>query len=287
MIVTLTPNPALDLTYHLDVLPLGDVGRVAPAAARAGGKGLNVARVLHQQGVPVHAVTTAGGATGEALAADLPFPHTLVPVAGETRRSIALIEPDRATVLNETGVALSPAETVALLAAARGVRSGVLVVSGSLPPGFPADALADLGGDPLIVDTTGPALLTACRAGATFVKPNRAELAATTGTDDLLAGARTLLAEGADTVVVSDGERGLVAVTADRVLRAWPDRIVAGNPTGAGDAVVAALAAAVPDEDLATTLERAVRWSAGAVAHPQAGELADIEVAAVIEEEPC
>jgi fructose-1-phosphate kinase PfkB-like protein len=190
-------------------------------------------------------------------------------------------------VLNETGVALSPAETVALLAAARGVRSGVLVVSGSLPPGFPADALADLGGDPLIVDTTGPALLTACRAGATFVKPNRAELAATTGTDDLLAGARTLLAEGADTVVVSDGERGLVAVTADRVLRARPDRIVAGNPTGAGDAVVAALAAAVPDEDLATTLERAVRWSARAVAHPQAGELADIEEAAVIEEEPC
>lgn len=287
MIVTLTPNPALDLTYHLDALPLGDVGRVAPAAARAGGKGLNVARVLHQQGMSVHAVATAGGPTGAALAVDLPFPHTLVPVAGETRRSIALVEPGRTTVLNETGRALAPDEVVALLAAARTISSGVLVVAGSLPPGFPAEALADLRADRLIVDTTGPALLAACRAGAALVKPNRAELAATTGTDDLLAGARLLLAEGAGTVVVSDGERGLVAVAADRVLRARPDRIVAGNPTGAGDAVVAALAAAVPDEDLATTLDRAVRWSARAVAHPQAGELADIDVAAIIEEDPC
>jgi fructose-1-phosphate kinase PfkB-like protein len=164
----------------------------------------------------------------------------------------------------------------------------ILVVSGSLPLGFPAEALAELDGPRrLIVDTTGPGLLAACRAGADLVKPNRAELAATTGTDDLLAGARALLAEGAGTVVVSDGERGLVAVGADRVLRARPDRIVAGNPTGAGDAVVAALAAAVPDEDLATTLDRAVRWSARAVAHPQAGELADIDVAAIIEEDPC
>jgi 1-phosphofructokinase family hexose kinase len=288
MIVTLTPNPALDLTYHLDELPLGDVGRVAPAAARAGGKGLNVARVLHQQGLPVHAVTTAGGATGEALAADLPFPHTLVPVAGETRRSIALVEPGRTTVLNETGVPLTPDEMVALLAAARTIWSGALVVSGSLPPGFPAEALAELAGPGrLIVDTTGPGLLAACRAGAALVKPNRAELAATTGTGDLLTGAHALLAEGAGTVVVSDGERGLVAVSADRVLRARPDHMVAGNPTGAGDAVVAALAAAVPDEDLATTLDRAVRWSARAVAHPQAGELADIDVVAIIEEDPC
>lgn len=287
MIVTLTPNPALDLTYHLDALPLGEVGRVAPPAARAGGKGLNVARVLHQQGLPVHAVTTAGGPTGQALAADLPFPHTLVPVAGETRRSIALVEPGRTTVLNETGLPLAPDEMVALLAAPRTISSGALVVSGSLPPGFPVEALAELGAGRLIVDTAGPGLLAACRAGAALVKPNRAELAATTGTDDLLAGARALLAQGAGTVVVSDGERGLVAVSADRVLRARPDRIVAGNPTGAGDAVVAALAAAVPDEDLATTLDRAVRWSARAVAHPQAGELADIDVTAIIEEDPC
>lgn len=287
MIVTLTPNPALDLTYHLDALPLGDVGRVSPAAARAGGKGLNVARVLHQQGIAVHAVTTAGGATGQALAADLPFPHTLVPVAGETRRSIALVEPDRTTVLNETGLPLTPAEVAALQAPVRTTSAETLVVSGSLPPGFPAEALADLGAGRLIVDTTGPALLVACRAGAALVKPNRAELAATTGTDDLLVGARLLLAEGAGAVVVSDGERGLVAVSADRVLRARPDRVIAGNPTGAGDAVVAALAAAVPAEELAATLDRAVRWSARAVAHPQAGELADIDVTAIIEEEAC
>jgi fructose-1-phosphate kinase PfkB-like protein len=177
----------------------------------------------------------------------------------------------------------------ALQAAVRTTSAETLVVSGSLPPDFPVEALADLGSGAarLIVDTTGPGLVAACRAGAALVKPNRAELAATTGADDLLAGARALLAEGAGTVVISDGERGLVAVSADRVLRARPDRIVAGNPTGAGDAVVAALAAAVPDEDLATTLERAVRWSARAVAHPQAGELADIDVAAIIEEEPC
>lgn len=288
MIVCLTPNPALDVTYTFEELRIGATHRVPAGAARAGGKGVNVARVAHAQGFPVRALATSGGITGEAFEAELRqagLPHRLIPVSGATRQSIALVASGHATVLNEFGEALSPGEQEDVIAAfADEARSATVVtISGSLPPetpeGFLTSLLSATGGRPTVVDTSGPGLLEAARAGAHVLKPNDEELRAATGHDAPIDGARALRELGAGIVLASLGEEGLLAVSAHRELHARLPRVLEGNPTGAGDAVVAAVATAIHEAgglerfDLEHALRRAVAWSAAAVLMPQAGEI--------------
>lgn len=114
MILSLCPAPALDSTVHLPVLELGESLRIDPPVVRAGGKGLNVARVLASRGRQVRLLASLGGATGDRLAAE--FSATAVasswlPVAAPTRMSTAMVEASgRTTVLNERAGALSAAE---------------------------------------------------------------------------------------------------------------------------------------------------------------------------------
>jgi tagatose 6-phosphate kinase len=269
MIVTVTPNLALDVTYELPEFRPGHAHRVRAVHARAGGKGVNVARVLRSLGHDVMVVGLAGGPTGDAVRADLDasgLPHDLVPCAGETRRTVTVVADGEATLLGEPGPVIAPDEWAAL--EARIPDADVLVVSGSLPPGVDTDAVARLAARdiPVIVDTSGEPLRRAAPY-AWAVKPNAEELAAVTGTEDPVAGARMLRAR---TVVVSMGAEGLLAVTGEEVHRVPPPRVVTGNPTGAGDAVVAALAAGAgsPWPDL---LGDAAALSAAAVLAPLAG----------------
>ena len=305
MIVTVTPNPAEDLTWHVDRLLPGETHRVATGASRAGGKGVNVARVLAAEGHDVIAIATAGGTTGARLADDLArsgLRHSLVPIAGETRRSIAIVDEasGETSILNEHGAALSPSEATDLAAeAARlGRSASVVVISGSLPPGLGPDTVAALvaeliaAGVAVVVDTSGPGLMAAARAGATVLKPNREELAAVTGESDPVDGAQALLDAGAHIVVVSLGAEGLFlldAAGAARGIRARLPKPLHGNATGAGDAAVAAIAAALaehpelraagdadtPDTTTARVAlaRRATAWSASAVLMPVAGAL--------------
>lgn len=289
MILTVTPNPALDLTWHVDALTVGGTHRADAGASRAGGKGLNVARVAHAQGAAVRALTTVGGRTGEEFAEELRtsgVPHALVPVAGATRRSIALVDAalGDTTIVNERGVNPSDAEWAAVVAAVVDTvaGAGVLVLSGSLPPGAPESLLPVLitvgrdAGATVIVDTSGPALLRAADAGATVLKPNRAELVEATGLSDPIAGARELLSRGAALVLLSLGADGMLAVTASDLLHARLDVPLAGNPTGAGDAAVAAVAHLFDtgEQDPEALLRRATAWSAAAVLMPLAGDIA-------------
>jgi fructose-1-phosphate kinase PfkB-like protein len=102
------------------------------------------------------------------------------------------------------------------------------------------------GGIPVVVDTSGAGLLAAARAGAHALKPNLEELEAATGHVDPLIGARSLIALGARLVVVSLGRGGLIVVDRRHVpLHAQRRRALHGNATGAGDAAVAAITAAL------------------------------------------
>ncbi|MBS1699385.1 MAG: hexose kinase [Actinobacteria bacterium] len=294
MIVTVTPNPALDLTWHVARIEPGGTHRADTGVARAGGKGLNVARVAHAQGAAVHALATSGGPTGAEFAAELAtsgVPHELIAVQAATRRSIALVDEHLGdtTIVNERGVNPAPAEWRALTAAVRRAlgrtpsRRGkkVLVLSGSLPPGAPDDLLPELirvgrdAGAVVIVDTSGPALLAAAEAGASVLKPNAAELAEATGIADPVAGACELLRRGASLILLSRGADGMLAVTSDEIVRARLTEPLAGNPTGAGDAAVAACAVllAEGEKDPTALLRRATAWSAAAVLMPLAGEI--------------
>ena len=288
MILTVTPNPALDLTWRVDRLVEGGTHRADAGIARAGGKGLNVARVAHAEGEQVLAVTTTGGRVGEEFAAELGasgVPHALVPVVAETRRSIAVVDEalGDTTIINERGVNPSDVEWAAVLGEVveRLPSARVLVISGSLPPGAP-DALLPMliavgkdAGVPVIADTSGPALLRAADAGATVLKPNAAELAEATGIPDPVEGARSLIDRGAELVLLSLGADGMLAVTASALVHARLDEPLAGNPTGAGDAGVAACAVLYADgvRDPEQILRRATAWSAAAVLMPLAGDI--------------
>lgn len=292
MILTITPNPAVDETYSFESLDVGETNRADAPVRRAGGKGLNVARVLHTQGLPVVAFAPVGGLNGQIFAAELGssrVPHALAQVAPETRRSFALVETSsgRTTVVNEHGHPLSEAEwdqvrdrIIEIL------DSGVTVLagSGSLPQGADPDfypwcvRLAAQRGIPSIIDTSGPGLLAAAQAGATVLKPNHHELAATTGTDSIADGAKVLLEAGAQHIYASAGEEGLFHFSADAPGRFTSARLpqpLVGNPTGAGDSVVAAVAKGLhlglrhSDQ----ILPQAAAWSGSAVLMPVAGEL--------------
>jgi tagatose 6-phosphate kinase len=283
MILTVTANPALDVTYRVATLVPHGTHRVSAVAERAGGKGLNVARVLHALGEPVLATGLLGGATGARVGELLAGgpPASFVPIAGETRRTVAVADDGDATGFWEPGPAVSAGEWAAFVSHFRSLAEAadVVVLSGSLPPGAPVDGYATLitlaGSTPAIVDTSGASLRHALAAGPDIVKPNAAELAA------LLAPAGSPVRDaqaarrlGAEAVVVSHGPGGLVAATASGCWRSRPPYAVAGNPTGAGDACVAALArglaAGTPWPD---RLRDAVALSAAAVAAPVAGDV--------------
>lgn len=299
MILTLTPNPALDITWTVDHLALGEVHRAPRGIARAGGKGINVARVLHDTGHEVIAV--APGPGGDEFAAELAesgIPHQVVPVDGAMRRSLSLVDASRgdATVVNETGAGLTPAECELLIEQATETahHASVIAICGSLPAGVTPAVLADWvrllqrSAAPVVVDTSGDGLIAAAAAGAWALKPNREELLTATGLDDPVAAARHLLDLGTRLVVVSLGADGLLVVcAADPAghLHARLPRPLSGNPTGAGDAAVAALCSALAtDGRLHSWTDSAVQgraqlartmtaWSASAVLAPLAGSL--------------
>lgn len=292
VIATITLNPALDVTITVNELVLGESQRTPAARRRAGGKGINVARVLTQQGVPATVLACVGGSVGEEFAGELSsagLANRLIWTTVPTRMSRTIHETTagRATVLNETG-SRPAADAVLALADLVDTLPGlsVLVIAGSLPPGLDDDIVVDLitrarrRGAATIVDASGGVLVAAADAGATLLKPNVDELRIAAGTTaGPVAAARELLARGAGTVVVTRGEDGMLAIDRAGVRRARLARVLRGNPTGAGDAATAALAArlATP-EDAARTLDdaalvHAVAWSASAVLAPLAGEL--------------
>ncbi len=264
MIATVTLNAALDVTYRLPSLQLHGVNRVQSVAARAGGKGVNVARVLHALGEDVIACCLLGGATGELVRADLAMPSLVVPIAGETRRTVSVVDDADATGFWEPGPAVNDHEWRAFLAAFDSLSPDAIVLSGSLPPGVPRDAYAQLiarSRAPVILDADGDALRLGVAAGPAIVKPNRAELERFGG---------DLRAAGAENVVVTLGDEGLLADTPEGRFTAAPPERVRGNPTGAGDAVAAALARSfgVPWPE---RLRDAAALAAAAVAAPLAG----------------
>lgn len=295
-IITVTPNPAIDMTYTVQGITEGSSHRVPTPLSRAGGKGINVARVTHQLGYPVLAIAPTGGAAGQTLAAELwtsGVPHALVGVAAETRRSIALVDTvaGETSIFNEEGQALLPDDwrslriaVVEAVSGNRNLQASVLVGSGSLPPGAPADFYPELvrlahdAGIPAIIDTSGLGIIAAAKAGADILKPNHHELAEATGETSLEAAALALIDMGARTVLVSAGADGMLAFDHAAPGGYWSARLpeaLSGNPTGAGDAGVAAAAVALAEgiTEPREILCRATAWSAAAVLMPAAGEI--------------
>jgi tagatose 6-phosphate kinase len=287
VILTVTPNVALDITYRVDRLTPGSSHRVRAVKERAGGKGVNVARVLRALGHDTVVLGFVGSGSAAAVTTDLGrsgLAHEIIPVEGPTRRSVAVVDASNgeATLFNEAGPPVPAAswEELEAMVAARLPEAAALVVSGSLPPGAGDDACARLvrlaaaRRVTVLVDTAGAALLQAAAAGADIVKPNASELLGTTGRSDVAAAATELMRRGAKSVVASLGPAGMTAFTPQGSWRAAPPNRIVGNPTGSGDAAaVALIAGAVAGAPWPDRLRDAVALSAAAVLQPTAGSV--------------
>lgn len=293
-IVTVTANPSLDRTITLDAaLQPGEVQAAASAREDAGGKGINVARVVAAAGVETVAVLP--------LAEDDPFeaalrashvPARVVDVEGHVRANVTITDPAGVTTkLNLPGATLSAADVEGLVSAVVAASEGAswLVLAGSLPPGAGEHLYVDItravrsrwgAGAPCVaIDTSGAALRAVVEhASPDLIKPNDEELAELAGVDldagsDLatavLPVARALVPGKVAAALVTLGADGAVLVNGDGAWQATPPRIRVVSTVGAGDSSLAGyLLADVAGDDPADRLRRSVRYGAAAASLP-------------------
>ncbi|MCG0289511.1 PfkB family carbohydrate kinase, partial [Streptomyces sp. PSAA01] len=209
MILTVTLNTALDVTYRVPELRPHATHRVTEVTERPGGKGLNVARVLAALGHDTVVTGFVGGVTGgvlRRLLGGIAVPGTgpgaphgtitdaLVPIAGTTRRTIGVVDATTGdtTQLNEPGpIVTTPEWSTFMDAYGRLLReASAVALCGSLPPGVPVGTYAQLireahaAGVPTLLDTSGEPLRRGIAARPHLVKPNIDELAGLTGSTD-------------------------------------------------------------------------------------------------------
>lgn len=257
-VLTVTLNPALDLTVQLPFLRLGEVNRSESLQVHAAGKGLNVAQVLADLG---HQLTVTGflGETNpqafEQLFAARGFTDEFVRVAGETRSNLKLAETEgRVTDINGPGLAVSEAQCDELLARLQRLAPAhdLVVVAGSLPRGIDSQWFVQLLnslkalGVRVALDTSGAALRDGLATRPWLIKPNEEELAEArgvdlTGSSALLAEARRLQGEGIEHVVVSQGADGVSWFSPGAALHANPPRVQVVSTVGAGDSLLAGM----------------------------------------------
>ncbi|WP_328362341.1 1-phosphofructokinase family hexose kinase [Streptomyces sp. NBC_00445] len=287
MILTVTLNTALDITYRVRALRPHTSHRVSEVTERPGGKGLNVARVLAALGHEVTVTGFTGGATGRVVQDRLTttpgLVDALVPISGPTRRTIAVVDEQTGdtTQLNEPGPVITPAEWSAFQEAYEDLlpSASAVALCGSLPPGVPVGAYAGLirdaraAGVPVLLDTSGEPLRRGVAARPDLIKPNADELAELTGSHEPFRATQDARRRGAHAVVASLGPEGLLAVTPEGRWRAAPPAPVHGNPTGAGDSAVAGLLSGLVEHlPWPDRLARAIALSAATVLAPAAGE---------------
>lgn len=254
LIVTVTPNPAVDVSTSVArVEPVRKL-RCGASSRDPGGGGVNLARVVSRLGANALALYTSGGLAGQelqALVAREGVESVVVPVRGETREDF--------TVFDETtredyrfvlpGPRLAEREWMACLKALASIerKADYICASGSLPPGAPVDfyvrvaEIAEMHGARFVLDTSGPALKAALREHVHLVKPNLRELRELVGgaldeERSLIAACRELIAGGrTEAVALTLGADGALLVTHEAAWRARPLPLRAVSTVGAGD----------------------------------------------------
>lgn len=257
-ILTVTLNPALDLTVRLPQLDVGEVNRSESVLSQAAGKGLNVAQVLADLG---HSLSVTGflGADNappfEALFCRRGFVDAFVRVPGETRSNIKLAEHSgRITDINGPGPQVDTREQDALLDRLDLIAADheLAVVAGSLPRGVDPAWLRELllrlarRGLKVAFDSSGAALRAGIEAVPWLIKPNDAELAEACGhvfdtPEALAAQVEALRAQGIEQVVLSQGAAGVRWFGPQGRWQAIPPQVEVASTVGAGDSLLAGM----------------------------------------------
>jgi 6-phosphofructokinase 2 len=290
-IVTITLNPAIDLSTAVDrIVPVAKL-RGRSQRRDPGGGGINVARVIRRLGGDARAIYPLGGTIGKLLRQLLDSEdvtsHTW-PIAAETRENFFVDEIDAGQQYRFIlpGPRLAEGEWKECLKLVEEIEPfpRFLVGSGSLPDGVPDDFYARLAriakprGARVILDTSGPALAAATAEGVDLIKPNLREMRELAGSEpsdayEWESAARELVqARKAAVVALTMGHLGAALVTREAVLRAPPIPITPRSAVGAGDSFLGALIWRLAcDAPVAEAFRLAVAAGAAALLHPGTG----------------
>ena len=260
MIATITLNPSLDRTITVHGLRVNESNRWTNLRYYAGGKGIDVSRAVHEMG----GTTTAygfiggdGGRTLEILLDEEGVPFSFTPVEQETRTNFIITDTRtfQQTIINAPGPHISKRELERFLDKLRRIypHPDLMVVSGSVPPGVPANIYYDivLGakgyGVRTILDAEGQWLEEGIKAKPFLIKPNVREAEELLETElpteeAIIKAARNLVKMGIEIAVISRGKEGIIAATKESIFKAVPPPLKVRSAIGAGDCTVAGLA---------------------------------------------
>ncbi|HRW82192.1 MAG TPA: 1-phosphofructokinase [Methanothrix sp.] len=256
MIYTITLNPALDRTLWINEIREDVSNRIIREESYAGGKGIDVSKVLTALGVENKALGFIAGFAGRQLEAQLIRDGTrcsFIPVSGETRINIVIHElvTGRQIILNSAGPEVKPFELLEITDVVRRMEDPEFVsIGGSLPPRAHPDIYrkiietARLRGAKVVLDVDREALKIGIQAKPDVIKPNIHELSSLVGRKlekraEILEAAREINRKGVEIVLVSMGPRGILLVSDGKAYQAAPPSVEVVNTIGAGDSSVA------------------------------------------------
>lgn len=279
MILTITPNAAIDKTYTVEGFGLDRVHRPSNTTTVPGGKGINVVRVLKELGHEGLATGFIGGRTGDSIIEGLDaecLAHEFVRVEGESRLCIAIMDPVNGTQteVNENGPDISAADMERMYAKIRELIGGIeyVVLCGSVPPGVPNDFYANVidiarkAGVRSVLDSSGEQLRCAIEASPYMVKPNVAELSQAAETElftleEILGAAKSLKHYDIEIIAVTMGRSGALVTDGEHAWKAAPPEISFASAVGSGDSFLAAFLDSISKD---SDLSEALAWGTAA-----------------------
>jgi len=256
MIYTITLNPALDRTIWIERIRDDVSNRILEEHSFAGGKSIDVSKVLKNFGVDNIALGFVGGFAGRELEGRLlneGIQTDFIRVSGETRTNIIIHEKEtgRQLSFNARGPEIRPSEMMQLVEQIEALPCpAVVAIGGSLPLGVSSEiyrkiiSLVKRCDTKVFLDVDGEALRTGIKAKPTVIKPNIHELSELVGKelknlDEIVAAAREINSQGVDIVLVSLGAQGILLVAGGKEYLAVPPAVKVESTIGAGDSAVA------------------------------------------------
>lgn len=256
MILTITLNPAIDVRYEIDNFEVNGIFR-GKASKTAGGKGLNVSRVLRFLEEEVEASGFLGGNSGDWLSEKIEsigIKNSFIKTDVETRSCIAILGKGTQTEILEPGEKISSNFIDKFLEFFKKnfQRFEVICISGSVPQGIQQDiykVLCEIASDKkVILDTSGKFLLKGIEGNPYLIKPNKEELEGMlerelTSFSDLLEGAKEIKKRGCKNLLVSLGKDGAIFIDEKNdVYKVNIPKVSIKNPVGSGDSTIAGFA---------------------------------------------
>lgn len=273
MIYTVTFNPAIDYVVNVDDFKAGMVNRASNTEKFAGGKGINVSRVLNNLSIKSKALGFVGGFTGKFIVDSLNeqgVDTDFIEIKDDTRINVKL-KSTQETEINGVGPVISKDDLEKLFKIVENLTSeDFLVLAGNVQKSVPSDIYATIqekcskNNVNVIVDTTGDALVATLKHKPFLIKPNNHELGEIFNKelktqDEIVTYAHKIREMGAQNVIISMAEKGALLICESGVYKASPAKGTVQNSVGAGDSVIAGFLAKYTTT---SDLLEAFRWGA-------------------------